>query len=78
MELDFWINKIQDRTQELNKYVVQSVLLCLLYFFMYILTSKFIKNNNWKKNKQGNEIKSLNFAKSNAHRKTIVHGSFET
>ena len=44
MELDFWMNKIQDRTQELKKSVVQSVLLCLSCLFIYILTSKFIQN----------------------------------
>ena len=39
----------QDTRQktELKKSVVQSVLLCLSCLFMYILTSKFIKN--WKK-----------------------------
>ena len=66
----------QDTRQntELKKSVVQSVLLCLSCLFMYILTSKFIKN--WKKNKQ--KIKNLNFAESNTHRKTNAHGSFET
>ena len=45
---------------ELKKSVVQSVLLCLSCLFMYILTSKFIKN--WKKKiKQAKKIKSLNF-----------------
>ena len=50
MELDFWMNKIQDtwrQNTELKKSVVQSVSLCLLYLFLYILMSKFIKN--WKK-----------------------------
>ena len=43
----FWMNKIQDKNTELKKSVVQSVSLCLSYLFLYILTSKFIKN--WKK-----------------------------
>ena len=67
------MNKIQDRTQELKKPVVQSVLLCLSYLFMYILISKFIEN--WKKTLLK---KDLNFAESNAHRKTNACGSFET
>ena len=58
----------QDSRQntELKKSVVQSDLLCLSCLFMYILTSKFIKN--WKKIKQAKK-KSLNFAESNTHRK---------
>ena len=53
VELAFWMNKIQDRTKSLEtKFVVQSVLLCLSYLFMYILTSKFIKKNRKKLSKQ--------------------------
>ena len=73
----------QDTRQntELKKSVVQSDLLCLSCLFMYVLTSKFIKN--WKKKlskqkKKKKKIKSLNFAESNAHRKTNACGSFET
>ena len=67
----------QDTRQntELKQSVVQSVLLCLSCPFMYILTSEFIKKKKKKKKKR---IKSLNFAESNAHRKTNAHGSFET
>ena len=61
---------------ELKKSVVQSVSLCLSYLFLYILTSKFIKN--WKKIKQAKKIQTFNFAESNAHRKTNARGSFET
>ena len=44
----------QDTRQntELKKSVVQSVLLCLSCLFMYILTSKFIKNWEKKLSKQ--------------------------
>ena len=52
-------------------------LLCLLMYILHILTSKFIKKMK-KKNKQAKTIKSLNFAESNAHRKTNVRTSFET
>ena len=40
MELDIWMNKIQDTRQntELKKSIVQSVSLCLSYLFLYILT----------------------------------------
>ena len=54
-----------------------NVLLCLSCLFIYILTSKFIKKLK-KKNNQAKKIKSLNFAASNAHRKTNMHDSFET
>ena len=43
----FWMNKIQDRTQHWRSLLFVSVSLCLSYLFLYILTSKFIKN--WKK-----------------------------
>ena len=45
-----WFLIEQDTRQntELKKSVVQSISLCLSYLFLYILTSKFIKN--WKKN----------------------------
>ena len=68
----------QDTRQntELKTSVVQSVLLCLTHLFLYILTSKFIKT--WKKIKQAKKIQTLNFAESNAHRKTNARGSFET
>ena len=76
MELDFWMNKIQDGTQ-LKKSVVQSVLLCLSCLFIYILTSKFIKKLKkiYTQAKKKN-IKSLNFAESNAHQqKKKVHAA---
>ena len=74
----------QDTRQntELKKFVVQSVLLCPTCLLVYILTSKFIKKKKkpWKKrkkkSKQAKKIESLNFAESNAHRKTNVPGSF--
>ena len=46
------------------------------YYYMFILTSKFIKKleNNYTRKK----IINLNFAESNADRKTNAHGSFET
>ena len=54
MELDFWMNKIQDTKSKSittqSVYVVQYVLLCPSYLFSYILTAKFIKTG--KKNKQ--------------------------
>ena len=51
MELAWFMDE-QDARQdtELKKSIVRSVLLCLSCPFMYILTSKFIKN--WKKNDQ--------------------------
>ena len=55
MELDLWMNKLQERTQELKTSVVQSISLCLKCIFMYILTNKFIKN--WKKIKQAKNLK---------------------
>ena len=73
----------QDTRQntELKKFVVQSMLLCPTCLFMYILASKFIKKK-WKKIKQKKKkkkkIESLNFAESNAHRKTNARGGFET
>ena len=68
----------QDTRQntELNKSVVQSVTLFLSYFFLYILTSKFVKN--WEKIKQAKKIQTLNSDESNAHWKTNARGSFET
>ena len=56
--------------------VVWCVLLCLSYLFMQIWQA-----NSWKRVKKKaikKEMKSLNFAESNAHRKTNVRGSFET
>ena len=61
---------------ELKETVVQSVSLCLSFIFLYILTSKSIKTG--KKIKQAKKIQTLNFAESNAHRKTNARGSFET
>ena len=51
MKYEAWFMDEQDtrKNTELKKFVVQSVL-CLSCLFMYILTSKFIKN--WKKIKQ--------------------------
>ena len=79
----FWMNKIQDRTQswrsllfKLFHCVCHIVSLCLSYLFLFILTSKFIKN--WKKNKQAKKIQTLDFAESNTHRKTNARGSFKT
>ena len=76
MELDLWMNKIQERIQELKTSVVQSISLCLTCIFVYILTSKFIKT--WKKIKQAKKIERSNFAELNAHQKTNARGSFET
>ena len=69
----------QDTRQniELKKSVVQSVSLCLSYLFLYILTSMFIKKKMEKKIKQAKKIKILNFAESNAHRKTNARGRFD-
>ena len=77
MELDLWMNKIQDRTQSWRS-LLYKVFYCVQHVFsLYILTSKFIKN--WKKNYASKKkIGSLNFTKSNAHRKTNARGSFET
>ena len=63
----------QDARQntELKKSVVQSVLLCLSCLFMFISTTG-------KKTSKQKEIKSLNFAESNAHQNTNARGSFET
>ena len=57
-----WFLDEQDTRQstELKKSVVQSVLLCLSYLFMYILTSKFIKKNGKKLSKQ-KKIQKLEF-----------------
>ena len=46
MKYGTWFMDQKDTRQntELKKSVVQSVLLCLSYLFMYILTSKFIKS----------------------------------
>ena len=79
MKYGTWFFDQQDARQntELKKFVVQNVLLCLSCLFMYILTSKLIKNRKKKKlSKQIN--KRLNFAESNAHPKTNARGSFET
>ena len=66
-----WFLDEQDTGQDtgLKKSVVQSILLCLSYLFMYNLTSKFIKNWKKKSKKKKKEMKSLNFAESNAHQK---------
>ena len=57
MKYGTWILDEQNTRQntELKKSVVQSVLFCLSYLFMYILTSKFIKK--WKKKKTKQAIK---------------------
>ena len=69
MELDFLDEQDTRQNTELKKFVVQSALLCLSCQFI-----KKLKKNQASKKK----IKSLNFAESNAHRKTNVRGSFET
>ena len=46
----------RQNTELKKKYVVQSVLLCLSCLFMYILTSKFIKN--WKKLSKKNKLQT--------------------
>ena len=71
----------QDTKQntELKKSVVQSVLLCLSRLFMFILTSKFIKN--WKKIKQAKKLKAwilLNQTRTEKKKKKTARGRFET
>ena len=82
MKYGTWFLDEQDTRQntEFKKSVVQSVLLCLSCLFMYSLTSKFKKKKKKieKKLSKQKKIKSLNFAKSNADRKTNARGSFET
>ena len=68
MELDFWMNKIQDRTQEVccTKSFIVSVMSLHVYFDKQVhkKTGKKIKQAK-KKKKKGN--KSLNFTESNVH-----------
>ena len=80
MELDFWMNKIQDTWRQntgVEDVCSKCFIACLSYLFLYILTSKFIKKLK-KKNKQAKKIQILDLAESNAHRKTNARGSFET
>ena len=66
---------------ELQKSVVQCVLLCTLQFFLYILTAKFIKTG--KKCKPTKTIKNLKFCRiirtsQKKKKKKNMRGSFET
>ena len=60
-----------NQSREFKKFYIMSnvLLLCLSYLLMYILEKKI---------EMKKKIESLNFAESNAHRKTNGHGSFET
>ena len=69
----------QDTRQntELKKSVMQSVLLCLSLSF-HVYFDKQVHKKTGKKLSKQKKIQSLNFAESNAHRKTNARGSFET
>ena len=76
------MSKIQDNT-ELKKSVVQNASLCLSYLFLSYFDKQVHKklekkNEAKKKKKKKNKLKPLNFAESNAHRKTNARSSFET
>ena len=63
MELDFWINKIQDRTQSWRSLLFK-VFYCLSNLLMYILICKFIKKlekklSKQKKKKKKRKLKAL-------------------
>ena len=60
MELDFWMNKIQDRTQSWRSLLFK-VFYCVCHIFSCILTNKFIKRKKktWKKiSKQKKKLKA--------------------
>ena len=75
MELDFgWTRyKTEHRVEEVccSKCFIVSVISFLLYF------EKQVHKKLEKKIKQA-KIQTMNFAESNAHRKTNARGSFET
>ena len=56
MELDFWMNKIQDRTE--LKSVVQSVLFCLVMSFHVNFDKQVHKKTEKKKIKQAKKLKA--------------------
>ena len=77
MELDFgWTRyKTEHRVEEIccSKCFIVSVISFLVYF-----DKQVHKKTEKKKIKQAKKIQTLNFAESNAHRKTNARGSFET
>ena len=77
MELDFWMNKIQD-SNELEHKVKE---ICFAMYFIVSVISfdrKVCKHWVKGKKKKQNEIKSLNLSESNEHCKTNAGNSFET
>ena len=75
MELDFWMNKIQDKTQSWRRLLIK-VFYCV-YLFMYIMTTKFIKV--YKKIKQARKkLKAWILLNQTCTEKTNVRSSFET
>ena len=68
MQHDFWMNKTGTRGR---KCFIVSVISFLVYF------DKQVKKKLGK-NKQAKNIQTLNFAESNAHRRTNARDSFET
>ena len=61
MELDFWMNKIQDRRSLLFKVFNVSVIFFHVYF------DKKVHKKTGKQIKQAKKIQTLNFAESNVH-----------
>ena len=76
MELDLWMNKIQDRTQSWRSLLYKGFIVSVVSFHVYFdkQVHKKLENKISKQKKS----KSLNFAESNTHRKTNAHSSFET
>ena len=59
MELDFGWTRYKTEHKSWRSLLFQSVSLCLSYLFLYILTSKFMKN--WKKNYASKKNSNLEF-----------------
>ena len=59
-----------------TKFVPTGLIVSVIYFLVYF--DKQVHKKLEKKIKQAKKIQTLNFAESNAHRKTKARGSFET
>ena len=75
LAIDFWMSKNQ--TEQSWRSLLFKVFHCVCHIFSCDFDKKFHKS--WKKKiKQAKKFQTLDFAESNAHRKTNARGSFET
>ena len=77
MELDFWMNKIYKTEHRVEEVCCSKCFIVFFISFLVYFDTKVHKKLK-KKIKQANKIQTLDFAESNAHRKTNARGSFET